>query len=134
MLFPTLGAAAKAALGAEARTTGLLALSNTVGAACGSLFGGFVLLPRLGVEASLLSLALGYGAVAALAWPPAPARAARLGAAAAALLALLALTFPHGRFGERSPPHPTLPYQTPESDIAAVREGLVETQVYLRSD
>ena len=43
---------------------GWITLANTTGAMTGSLAAGFVLLPQLGMERSLLLLALVYGAVA----------------------------------------------------------------------
>ena len=57
ILFTALGEAAREQLGGEARPAGLLTLWNTVGGAVGSLVGGFVLLPRVGMEQSFLLLA-----------------------------------------------------------------------------
>ena len=49
--------------------TGWLTLANTSGAAIGAAFGGWVLLPQLGMEKSLCLLAAGYLGVALLAGP-----------------------------------------------------------------
>ena len=139
ILFTALGEAARARLGGDARTAGLLALSNTVGAACGSLVGGFVLLPRLGMEASFLLLAGLYVAVAALTLPDrargAPGARAWLapGALAGLLVALLA-TFPSGLLRSSYLLHPTRAFEEPGTRVIAVREGLLQTVVLTRTE
>jgi predicted membrane-bound spermidine synthase len=144
ILFTALGEAARTRLGGDARTAGLLALSNTVGAACGSLAGGFVLLPRLGMEASFLLLAGLYALVAALTLPERaggalPLRAGGVrawpvpGALAAALVALLA-TFPGGLLRSTYLLHPTRAFEEPGTRVIAVREGLLQTVVLTRTE
>jgi hypothetical protein len=89
-LFTMTGAALRRGLPNGARAAGTLTLANTTGAMLGGLMGGFVMLPRLGVERSIFALAVGYGLVALLLFPwgdgPRPARwlrAATAGGAAA---------------------------------------------------
>ena len=65
-LFTFLGHALRAEAAEDARAAGLLTLANTVGAMLGSLLAGFVLLPLVGMEASLFLLACAYAGVAAL--------------------------------------------------------------------
>ena len=66
VLFTWIGTALQAELRTAARTTGLLTLANTTGAAAGSLLAGFVLLPLLGMENALALLAIAYGSAAIL--------------------------------------------------------------------
>jgi predicted membrane-bound spermidine synthase len=138
LLFTAIGDTAKGELGAEARTAGLLTLANTVGAALGALAAGFLLLPQLGIERSLVALSLGYAAIALCLWLPAPGALGwkpRIAVVplAAALVGLL-VWFPHGALRSRYLPHPTRAFLEPGSKIVAVREGLIETIVYLRTD
>ena len=136
MLFTLVGAALQQQVGDQTRTAGALTLANTVGAMTGSLLAGFVLLPVLGMERSFFLLAAAYGAVALCGRPL--ASGSRIGSrlwwlAAAAFAAFLA-AFPFGlmrnhffrliaqRFGVELP------------NIAASREGLTETVLYLRRD
>ena len=102
VLFPLLGKSLREHVPSEARVAGWLTLANTLGGASGALLGGFVLLPRLGVEQSLFLLAATYGVVPALAGlglrGPAWSRKGRirtLWATVAAFAAALVL-FPHG--------------------------------------
>src|SRR5262249_21179226 len=55
VLFTVLGTAIKETAGGETRSVGLLTLANTTGAMLGALAGGFVLLPLVGIEKSLLA-------------------------------------------------------------------------------
>ncbi|MDJ0849844.1 MAG: spermidine synthase [Myxococcota bacterium] len=135
VLFTALGDAAVETLGEEARTTGYLTLANTLGAALGSLAAGFLLLPRLGVEGTLQTLALGYLGVAALAWRVAVARGRpRLVAALAVGLGVLVLAFPRGVLRDFYLLHPTAPFEAPGTEIVAVREGRTETIVFQRTE
>jgi spermidine synthase len=133
--FTMIARAVKEDLGASMRAAGTAALWNTVGATAGSLCGGFVLLPSLGMERSLFALAAVYVATALLVpnmtaargdWV-ARSRQAAIGGAAACLL-----LFPFGlmersffKIVERA-----LPGQT----LIATREGLTETIRYYRRD
>jgi spermidine synthase len=64
VLFPLLGAALARHVAPETRVAGLLTLANTLGCALGSLLGGFVLLPVLGMEYAFFGVALAYAGVA----------------------------------------------------------------------
>ncbi len=131
-LFTLLGDSLRAGLPDDARAAGLLTLANTLGALLGALLGGFVLLPSLGVEASLFAVATSYGLVALvtvrLARPV--ARAALLTGTAAYAVALAA--FPFGLM-TRSYLGPALDrWRTPAWEVIGRREGPSETVVYLR--
>ncbi len=140
LLFPLIGASLRRQVPSETRATGWLTLANTLGAALGSLLGGFVLLPGIGMERSLFGVALGYGGVALLlrggaAREPAPRLARRLGWAAAGVYALAVLAFPHGLMERRY-----LRTIVERLDLGgqlervATREGSSETILYLRQD
>jgi spermidine synthase len=136
VIFTGLGEAAREALGGEARPAGLLTLANTVGGAAGSLVAGFLLLPRVGMEASFGLLAGAYVAIAAL-LAPGLERRVRAWAGPGALLVglgVLAVTFPSGALRSRYLLHPTLAFQEPGARIAAVREGLLQTIVLIRTE
>jgi predicted membrane-bound spermidine synthase len=127
-LFTLLGRALHGVVGEESRAAGLLTLGNTVGAMLGALFGGFVLLPIVGIERSLLLLAGGYALVALLA--PLPSRPGRERWARRAAWALFAATlalFPSGfmraRYAQRVVDH----WAKAGARLAAMKEGLTET-------
>lgn len=133
LLFTALGEAAREQLGGEARPTGLLTLANTLGGATGSLLAGFVLLPHVGMERSFLLLASAYLLIAALTWPG--ARSRRLAPAVlASAFAVLFVVFPSGALRDRYLLHPTRPFDEPGARIAAVREGILQTIVLMRTE
>jgi spermidine synthase len=138
-LFTFTGTALEREVPSGVRAAGLLSLANTVGGMLGSLAGAFLLLPLLGIERSFFLLASLYGLVGLLllsarSLGPAALRNGLRGVAALALVAAL-LAFPFGlmrdgylaiaatRFG-----YPTI------SSIAALREGLMETVMILRTE
>ncbi len=59
--FTMVGRAVKDELGTSVRTTGVTTFCNTLGAMLGSLAGGFILLPVVGMENSFFLLAAAYG-------------------------------------------------------------------------
>jgi spermidine synthase len=131
VLFTFLGAALRNDLASETATAGALTLTNTIGAALGSLAGGFFLLPVLGMERSFFLMALLYGGIGVwlLVNSPAPRRIAYVAAVAFLLIAGLFpfgsmtrgyLQFPVKRFIEEGAP----------GRIAAIREGLTQTIIY----
>ena len=132
LLFTALAGAARESLPGDAEATGLVALANTLGAALGALAAGFLLLPQLGLERSLLLLAAGYAAVALLAWHPGRTPWRRLGGAAA-VLALAFAVFPSGALVGRYLGHPHALYREPGSRVVLVREGPRETLVLLEN-
>ncbi len=134
VLFPLLGEKLHRSLAVTTRTSGVLTLANTSGAAIGSGIATFVLLPALGIEKSILLLCYGY-VIAALML----LSSGTLGIAPRRLLAGLTLTavllpviYPHHSL-ERA-------YKTfasrmfPGEKLVFVREGLNETLQYLRMD
>lgn len=139
VLFTLLGKALKERIEGEARAAGALALANTVGAMLGALLGGFVLLPRLGMERSFFALAAAYGVVALCTLGVRPAAAAPkrealyLSLAGIAFLALLVL-FPFGLMRNYYFPLVASRWMLDGSSIAAIREGLTETIIYLRKE
>ncbi|MGH0037665.1 MAG: fused MFS/spermidine synthase [Myxococcota bacterium] len=133
VLFTALGDDARSALSADGRTTGWLTFANTLGAALGALAGGFWLLPTLGVERSILGLGLAYLALLPLvSWPRAGA-GSRVAVATAAALVVAAVLFPSGALRSRHLAHPLAIYGEPGSEVAAIREGRLETLVLLRT-
>jgi len=133
-LFVLLGSVLQEEVRDEARAAGLLTLANTAGAMAGALLAGFVLLPRLGVEGSLIAAACAYAAAGALVAPHARARPGFWPAAAGvAALALALLLFPRGLV-ERTIRANAAIFAGPDSRILAVREGRLETLVYLRQE
>jgi spermidine synthase len=139
ILFTLLGAALRNDLASETETAGALTFTNTVGAALGSLAGGFVLLPIFGMERSFFLIALIYGGVGV--WLSVrdlvPRRTAYAGGAI--FVTSLAL-FPFGLMAEHFLQLPVERYLHPSTQdsaqnqtgrVAAVREGLTETIFYL---
>ncbi|MEE2663625.1 MAG: fused MFS/spermidine synthase [Myxococcota bacterium] len=129
MLFAMLGKRLEAELGIAGRATGLLALSNSGGAAVGPLVAGFLLLPELGIDGSTVLLSAGYLVVAALAWDAASARAAAI--AAAAITGVALAVFPYG-LHERTLIRMIQAQYGANEEVIAIREGVVETAVVTR--
>jgi spermidine synthase len=137
-LFTLLGAALDRLAPAGTRSAGLLTLANTTGAMLGPLVAGFALLPSFGMEASLFGLAGVYGLVALAPWwagvRPAQRRSRVVLALCGVAFALGLALFPRGAMQTR---HLQAPLQYwfraegRQTVIAAVREGLTETIVYL---
>jgi predicted membrane-bound spermidine synthase len=131
--FTLVAHAVKQELGGSLRTTGTVALWNTIGATAGSLGAGFVLLPTLGMERSLFALAFVYCGTALLVTADAGDRTAVRSAWGAVAVAAVALAlFPFGlmersffRIVERA---------LPEHTLITTREGLTETLRYYRRD
>ncbi|MEO6601236.1 MAG: spermidine synthase, partial [Polyangiaceae bacterium] len=138
VLFTLLGAAHREACGEAAQAAGQITLANTLGALSGSVIAGFVLIPRLGVEKALFAATLSYMLVAwlAVASPVGaqPGRHRRMRAiAAAVLLAIAGVSYPFGMMRERLIPFVTARYKDGDPKLIALREGLTETIMYLRS-
>ena len=60
ILFPSIAARVQESVGSRMNSVGIATLFNTAGAALGPLLAGFVLLPKLGFQSSLICCALGY--------------------------------------------------------------------------
>lgn len=134
-LLTLIGAALRPALTSATTTSAALILANTAGAALGSLTAGFVLLPVLGIETSLFVIALVYGVTGAL-LSVRHARPRTLTHAATAVFLVAAALFPFGAMQQRYLQIPAQRFMRDESGwtVAAVREGLMQTLVYLRRE
>jgi spermidine synthase len=116
------------------QATGVLTLTNTMGAAIGSGVATFVLLPELGIEKSILLLSAGYVLVAIFVYhnrhSSEPAYRGYI--PVVVTLLLLVVLFPFGAL-EKS-------YQTfsrlklPGDKLIAVREGMNETLQYYQTE
>ncbi len=133
--FTLIAHAVKQELGGSMRTTGVVALWNTIGATAGSLGAGFVLLPTLGMERSLFALAALYCITALLVPTVGGAQGKSAARSAWATIAVAVLTlalFPFGLM-ERSF-FKIVERALPEHKLIATREGLTETMRYYRRD
>ena len=134
IFFTVIGSALREHLASEMETTGALTLANTIGAALGSLTGGFLLLPVLGMEKSFFFIALLYGGIGGLLFlrSPVPKRMAFL--SGAMFVAGVAL-FPFGSMDTRLLKVPVARYVHANSAarVVGVREGLTETIIYIET-
>jgi len=64
ILFPAIAARVHESVGNRMNSAGIMTLFNTAGAAIGPLLAGFVLLPQLGFQTSLIICAIGYAILA----------------------------------------------------------------------
>ncbi len=128
IFFTLAGAALRRHIDDPSAAAGVLTLANTAGAALGSLVGGLLLLPWLGVERSVALIAAVYAVAGLSLWRQAP-RAYAL-ATAAVLVISLAL-FPFGVTSALVSSAASRWLGTnEEARIVGVREGLTETIVY----
>ncbi len=132
--FTLLGQQAHPEGGSEGGTAGRLTLANTLGALLGSVAGGFVLLPGLGTERSLVVLALAFAVAAALVPRSAAPRARLLTAAALVLLLVSLAAFPYGSLTRRYLSLVAQRFAENGARAIGVREGLTETLIYMRRD
>ncbi len=131
--FTLVAHAVKQELGGSMRTTGVVALWNTIGATAGSLAAGFVLLPTLGMERSLFTLAAAYCGTALLVPASRGAAESKRSAWGAIAITTVALVlFPFGLM-ERSF-FKIVERALPQHTLIATREGLTETLRYYRHD
>jgi spermidine synthase len=137
VLFTLLGRALRDEFDHETRAAGILTLSNTLGAMIGAPLAALVLLPSLGIEASLFLVSMSYTVVAvafALADRPTLRRRRWLTfGALAAFLAIMAF-FPFGLMRNRFYPQVLRTFLDGDTRLVAFREGLCETIGYLRTD
>lgn len=145
LLFPLLGRALQKEGVAEVPATGQLTLANTLGSAAGSLLGGFVCLPLLGLDRSFFVICMAYGVVALLVRPArrragrSPVTGRRPLLRLAPLLAfLLALAlFPFDAMARclvRSPRSVYAALAPHGMRLEALREGSIETVQLFRKD
>ena len=139
MLFTFLGRALDPDAASESEAAGALTVANTAGAAAGSLATGFVLVPWLGVEGSLVLLSLFYGVTAALTAPVASradgtGRARRGLAAAGLVFAIGAALFPYGSMARDHLGAVARRFGATGERVIGIREGVLETILYMRRD
>jgi len=136
MFFPIVGAALRGGFGSEIETAGVLTLVNTIGAAIGSLIAGFLMLPLLGIEKTVFTIAAIYGVIGAVLSAGSertrPALSIAVPTAAACIVALA--MFPFGQLNDRliSIPVERFAEGEPERRLIAVHEGLTETIVFFQ--
>ena len=136
VLFTLLGEALNREAPAETRSAGMLALANTTGAMLGSLAGGFLLLPGLGIERSIQLCAVGYCA-GALLMALGGVRPQRVGGGillgGAAVLVLLCIgLLPTGLMKRSFLQYPIQRFASQGSVPVVIRESLTETVIYMR--
>jgi spermidine synthase len=132
LFFTLIGGALRDCLDSDTATAGTLTLTNTTGAALGSLAGGLLLLPLLGIEASILLVAIVYGVIGALLiMDRSQSRAMAYTGLVAVLLCLM--LFPYGSMETRLVPAAVMRWFPGDQNTrtVAVREGLTETIVYI---
>jgi spermidine synthase len=138
VLFTWVGAALEREVQPDSRATGLLTLSNTFGAGLGSILAGFVLLPQLGMERSFYVLAALYGLVGLLLvsveHTSTSARNPISRWFAAAAFGVAMVLFPSGLMERDYLRRVVERYRGDMSQVVRVREGLLQTIMYLRSD
>jgi predicted membrane-bound spermidine synthase len=138
MLFTLVGTALEREISPDSRATGLLTLFNTVGAVLGSVAGGFILLPYLGMERSFYLLSALYGFVGVLLWSvKSPENLARHASSrwftAATFLGAM-LLFPSGLMESSYLQVPFKRYRGEISQVDRIREGIQQTIIYLRHE
>ncbi len=129
-LFTAIGRSIERDVNETPRATSLLTFANTAGAAVGAVAAGFLLIPWLGVERSLFCIAVLYGVASLL---TIRSLSLALLSGPAALTAAL-LLFPFGVMREKFIPLATTAFRTDTTSIRMIREGSVETSVYLQTD
>jgi len=131
VFFTLAGAALRQRLRTAAATTGTLTLSNTVGAGLGALAGGFLFLPRFGIEASFFIVALLYLATGLLLLPRSGI-AAKKAVALCVFCAAVTALFPFGEMGDRYVRRAADHWLGGgEGRLIAWEEGLNETILYM---
>ncbi len=130
LLFTMLGQGVQRALAGDIRPAGLVTLWNTVGAMLGSLIGGFVLLPFLGVERTLQLLASLYGVVALMILVGTQRLSHRLSLGLIGALFVAAVLLPTGSMDSYLN-RVLAPYVGRGGTPVSIREGLTETSILL---
>jgi predicted membrane-bound spermidine synthase len=138
-LYTLEGAALRNQLPGAAETAGHLTLANTLGCLTGALAAGFLLLPTLGMERSILALALGYAGVAALCGPQggtdaSPRWSRRLWLGSLVVVGLCLLLFPRSTMVSRHLPTSLGRFLGEGARVVALREGVNQTTTYLRTE
>ncbi|MDQ6621859.1 MAG: fused MFS/spermidine synthase [Verrucomicrobiota bacterium] len=128
-LLPTIIASVQVQLPGRMQSAGWTILFNTIGAALGPLLAGFLLLPWLGFQTSLILCALAYAALACL-----TSQKPRLAFISFGALFLLILAFFPFHRDEVHLARARLPYEADGSVLVKKVEGVAETFQLLRRD
>lgn len=122
----------------ETKSAGLLTLANTIGGMLGSLIGGLILLPVIGVEKSFFILAIVYWLACIIvfgeSWLSKVEKRSRKALMVCAVYAIVIFIFPFG-FMKNIYLDLTLPKPiAKEEKRIGYREGITETIQYMRRD
>ncbi|HKP58432.1 MAG TPA: hypothetical protein VJV78_17020 [Polyangiales bacterium] len=129
-LFALLGAWVRDLGHAHSEASGRLSVANTVGSAVGALLGGFVLLPRLGMEKALWSTLAAYGVMGALlAWRSSGPR--MLCSASLVCFALALALFPAGKMRDQYIQASARRWAKAEGKLVRVHEGVGATILHV---
>jgi spermidine synthase len=135
-LLPAIATCVQSQVTGRMNSTGLTILFNTIGAALGPIFAGFVLLPGLGFQSSLVFCATVYAALAVLTshkkWSLRRFAGIALVSLSAAFVLILA-TFPYHR-DEIHFANARRPYEVDGSVLLKKIEGTADTFQLLRRD
>jgi hypothetical protein len=132
VFFTLAGAEFRERISSSQASAGLLVLFNTAGAAAGAIVAGLLLVPGLGVEHSILVMAILYG-VAAVFWYRVGGGNRRALAIGAAICLAGLLFFPRHFLTYHVPAAARKWSPLPDTRVEAVREGLTETVLYLQA-
>jgi spermidine synthase len=137
-MFTLLGQALKLRIVSETATVGSLVLANVTGAACGALTATLVLLPRLGIEASLFLLSLVYaitgGVLIRSSWAAKSRRRIQLSWWALVVALVVIATFPFGLISSGYFPRVVAPWASDGAKLIATADGPYETIFLLKRD
>jgi hypothetical protein len=136
-LLPAIAACIQSEMTDWTNSTGLTIFFNTIGAACGPLLAGFLLLPRLGFQSSLISCAALYAGLALLtsqkeSWSPRRLSGIAMVSLSTAFVLILAI-FPYRR-DEIHFANARRPYEADGSVLVKKIEGTADTCQLLRRD
>jgi spermidine synthase len=131
IFFTLVGSALRTHLASETETTGILTLANTIGASLGSLTGGFILLPILGMERAFFLIVLLYAGIGLLLVLKSPV-SRRLAYVNVCVFLLSIIFFPFGEMEKRLIQIPVNRWMDVDAIVRGVREGLTETIIYVQ--
>lgn len=136
-LFPAIVSCVQSEVTGRMNSAGLTILFNTIGAACGPLLAGFLLLPRLGFQTSLMFCAAVYAGLALLtsqkqSWSPRRVSGIAMVSLSAAFVLIL-FFFPHHR-DDIHFANARRPYEVDGSVLLKKIEGTADTFQLLRRD
>ena len=136
-LLPAIATCVQSQVPNRMNSTGITLLFNTVGAAFGPILAGFILLPRLGFQSSLILCAGAYGGLAVLTSQRQSWSIRRLPGIAmvslSAIIALILAIFPYHR-DEIHFANARRPYEADGSVLVKKIEGTADTFQLLRRD